>query len=102
MAGLETVGARNLAEDRVAVLLRDVLVRTERFPPGEARLRIEFLIERVVVLDFRARQGRKIVRADIGDAIVGPAVGRSEMAVGKADPLAQRVHLIGESLLGSR
>ena len=72
----------------------------ERLAPGEARLRIELLVERVVVLDLRARQRREVARADVGHAIVGPAVGGAEVAVGQPDLLRQRVHLPGEGLLG--
>ena len=59
MAGLEPVGARDMAEDRVAVLLRDVLPRAQCLSPGEARQRIEFLVEFRVMLDLaRARVAR--------------------------------------------
>src|SRR5437868_8461908 len=100
MPRLEAVGARHMAEDRVAVLLGDVLVGPERLAPGEARQRIELLVELVVVLDLVAGERREIAGGDVGDAIVGPSVGIAKMAVGEADLLPERVHLLSERLLG--
>ena len=42
-----------------------------------------------MVLDLAPRQCREIARGDVGHAIVGPAVGGAEMAVGEADLLGQ-------------
>ena len=75
VAGLQAVGARHLAEDRVAVGLGDVLARAQRLAPGEARLAVELLVELGMVLDLGPGQRREVARGDVGHAIVGPAVG---------------------------
>ena len=54
-----------------------------------------------MVLDFPPRQRGKVTRTDIGHAVVGPAIGGSEMAVFEPDSTGEGVHLAGEGLLGA-
>src|SRR6185312_17546860 len=49
--GLEPVCAGDVTEDRVAVLLGDVLARAHGLAPGEARQAVELLVELGMVLD---------------------------------------------------
>src|SRR4051812_26982750 len=98
MAGLQPVSPGHLAEDGVAVRLRDVLAGAQRLPPSEARLRVELLVELGMPLDRGAGQRAKVAGGHEGAAFVGPAVGITELAIGEAEALGERVHLPGEGL----
>ena len=52
MAGLEAVGARDFAEDGVAVAL-GIGLPAPKVLPGEARLAVELLVELGMALDRR-------------------------------------------------
>ena len=54
-----------------------------------------------MALDRRLGQRREVARGDKSDALVGPAVRISEVAVVEAEFLGQHVHLLGERLLGA-
>ena len=98
--GLEPVGPRHPPEQRIAIILLDVSARSQRLAPGERGLGIEFLVQRGMPLDARPRQLGKVARGDHRDVIVGPAVGRPEIAVGDAQLLGQHILLRDERLLG--
>src|SRR6185312_10725051 len=54
VACLQSVGARDMAENRISILLGDVLARSKRLAPGEVRQRIILLVELGVLLDRRS------------------------------------------------
>src|SRR4029453_9565770 len=70
VTGLEAVGAGHMAEDRIAVLLGDVLVGSQRLPPREARQRIELLVELAMVLDRRPGEGPRFAGGEGSHPIV--------------------------------
>ena len=71
------------------------------FPPVEAGMGFGFLVELggwcwIVAPGER----RKVTRGDVSNAVIGPPIRGPEMAVGHAELLRQRIHLVGEGLLG--
>ncbi len=101
VAGLESVGTRHLAEQRIAVFLVDVGA-AHRLAPGKIGLAVELLVEIGIVADRRLGQRREVTRGYVGDAAVGPAIGGAEVRILEAETLGLLIHQVDESRLGAR